>query len=162
MTSTYRTSRIAVFDVLGFCCWTEYNTGLPSEYAIPVVYKNSSLLFLLFVVLFCWAKEKPSFCIFRHQPEISIETDLVSISKWFHFRVLTKFKISSEQTNCFNITFKIIQNNIFNRRCAWFMEELIVVVEKRKTGNFRMRQIFHRYNLIEFRFVLFEDVDVLG
>lgn len=42
------------------------------------------------------------------------------------------------------------------------MEELIVVVEKRKMGNFRMRQIFHRYNLIEFRFVLFEDVDVLG
>ena len=42
------------------------------------------------------------------------------------------------------------------------MEELIVVVEKRKTGNFRMRQIFHRYNLIEFWLVLFEDVDVLG
>ena len=120
------------------------------------------MLFLLFIVFFCWAKEKPSFCIFWHQPEISIETNLVSISKWLYFWVLTKFKISSEQTNCFDITFKIIQNNIFDRRCTWFMDELIVVVEKRKTGNFRMRQIFHGYNLIEFWLVFFEDVNVLG
>lgn len=47
---------------------------LPSKDSVAIVDENPRTLFLRFTIVFGRPKEEPAFGIFRHEPEVTVET----------------------------------------------------------------------------------------